>query len=90
MRFSRMPLDRIAALFGDNFARELAQSADRALGRSAAIGLWVALGPGDGRRTGGNCRHSSRFGRQWSESGSPSTAPRRRRLSIKPSSPATE
>ena len=86
--FSRTPLDRIAALFGDDFAQALAQAGpgtgsarcDRPTGCT-----WSWSQPSNRRR----CRHSSRCGRRWSGSGSPSAAPRRRRPSIKPCSPAT-
>ena len=88
-RFSRMPLDRIATLFGDSFTQAVTQSAPGGWvgplrsGYGLHLVLVTAVEPG-------NCLHSSRFGRQWSASGSPDAAMRRKRLSIKASFRATK
>jgi hypothetical protein len=50
--FNLTPLDRITALFGDAFGHALAEAAPGSWVGPSAIGLRVALGLGDGGRTG--------------------------------------
>ena len=80
--FSRTPLDRIAALFGDDFARELAHArpvigtvrCDQPTGCT-----WSWSRPSSQPQ----CRRSNRCAPQSSASGSPNDAPQRRRPSTK-------
>lgn len=64
------PLDRIDAQFGEGFARELAQAVPGRWRCNRPMGcIWSWSQQLNQRR----CRYSSRCGRQWSASGSPST-----------------
>ena len=87
--FSRTPLSRVAALFGDDFARALAQAAPGRWVGPAAVGLRPAPRPGHGGRAGRAAAVRAGARRRWSASGSPSAAPRRRPPSTRPCSPAT-